>query len=264
MAKSRFFGIMILMKKLLVLISVLALSGCAGSAPIDSVSIDVSQILIVGDSVSFDFLLSRNDLGLKTPQPEEGDVIYKEDLPEGLQVNGMSLDGDFLACNDGFAPYRCDSSEIKNDFDLLVSFADGHESKLVVHLNLPDGLYQPEITEPLEKPKKGDSLALKFNDVGADKYEVSVNLCEEYSNNGINPCLEGVEYVLNRDETGVLVLDGNAYMPRLSVEDGVVTLESDYPLHYGVGLEYRVQALKIGELNGMPSYLESESSLSFE
>jgi len=250
------------MKKILILISLMAFAGCTATETEDSVSVQVKQILLSGEQVSFDFQLVRNDLGLQTPEMDSEDVIYMEDLPEGLQVTTMSLNGDFSACSTGFTPYRCDADNLSGEYDLEAMFADGHQSKLKIKLDLPEGLEAPELVQPSEKPKSGDKLAMAFKDVGADKYEVSINLCEEYGNNGINPCLEGIEYVLVRNTEGVLEIDGNAYIPVVNVADGVVSLSSDYPLNYSVNVEYRVKALSTGESAGVKNYIENEAELS--
>jgi len=229
----------------------------------DSVSIDVQQILLSGETVSFDFALSRNDLGLQTPVNESDDVIYSEDLPEGLQVTNMSLNGDFSACSTGFTPYRCDADDLSGEYELEAMFADGHQTRLKITLDLPEGLEAPALVQPAEKPKSGDKLAMAFTDVGADKYEVSINLCEEYGNDGINPCLEGIEYVLKRADDGSLSIDGNAYTPTVSITDGVVNFSSEYPLNYALGVEYRVKAVSTGKRAGVKNYIENEASLSF-
>jgi hypothetical protein len=60
-------------------------------------------------------------------------------------------------------------------------------------------LTDPVVLEPVSAPNIGDKFQMRFKDVGADNYKVYINICHPYANNGINPCLKGIELELARE-----------------------------------------------------------------
>lgn len=260
---SRLFCILTLMKKIPLLLAIFALVGCSSTAVDEGLSVNLEEVLVVEDKVNFDFSLNRDDLGLKAPEWNEEDVVYVEDLPDSMHPVMMILDGENAQCDYSFIPFRCESDEIKDTFDLDVVFADESTLKTTVLIPLPETMSEPEVVKPLEKPKNGDMLSLEFKDAGYDKYTVIVRLCERYKNNGINPCLEGVDYMIERVD-GELVIADKHYSPEISVHDGMVSLKAEYPLHYELGVEYTVIGTISGESDAIETYVKKSSNLIFE
>lgn len=241
-----------------------------------SFRLDRVQLLSYGPEADyltfqFDLYLGREDLGIK--QPENDYSLYTNDLPEGLQPKTMTIEENGSMCQRPVFPHRCEATITKDDlvkasleYEIFIEFEDGYMTKQMLSMSLPDMIPDPEIIFPVNEPVQGSDLKIKFKDVGADSYIVEVLLCHPYENDGINPCLDGVEYSLIRED-GVLVYEygDDFYMPSIDVTNEVVEITSSMPVSYEESVQYIVSASVEGDLrDGVVSYVESYASKSFE
>ena len=122
-------------------------------------------------------------------------------------------------------------------------------------------LAEPKILAPTTLPNQGDKYSIKFKDVGAKAYEVYVNFCKPYNNDGINPCDDGFMYYVER-KLGKLVTRKYEGLPSpiLTVKDGIVELKSDFSLKFETSVEYRIKAFK----SNTKAYYESNDFVTFE
>ncbi|MBI4975297.1 hypothetical protein HZC20_01340 [Candidatus Peregrinibacteria bacterium] len=118
---------------------------------------------------------------------------------------------------------------------------------------------KPAITSPTSAPEQNSKFSVTFKDVGAKNYEVSLELCTKYKNNGINPCLGGKNYAI---ENGVLTATDNG---KMEVKNGLITITSDFPIVYEDSMGYSVIAKKEGLLNDgiTPYFLTNSDSNGF-
>jgi len=241
--------------------------------PIKKIILDCKQYL------SFDLELERPDLNLKESD-FEGENLYTVDLPTGLQPRLMySSDPNETKFNYGSMcdrprfPHRCDETidplgkekTIKRLIKIV--FEDNTYAEKIIEIPIPEKLPSPEIVFPTTAPDQNDKFKMSFKDIGADKYDISFHLCHEYENDGINPCLDGGEYQMVR-ENGNLKLIENPYSstkPSQSIEKDIVTIETDRLLEFEESVVYEVVAYKDGKIgDNIPTLIISSSSISFQ
>ncbi len=170
-------------------------------------------------------------------------------------------------CDRPTFPHRCRmdldaNSQLKDEYTFLVkiTFEDNTYAAEEITVPVPEMLPPIELVEPSSIPSEGEELEVKFVDIGADEYELEVNLCYPYQNDGINPCLNGTMFNLSRTEDGGLKFTyDNEYEEReLNLEEGFITIKSNFPLYYEESVEYYLKAIDLGEaLNGTPTYFET-------
>lgn len=244
------------MKKfILLLLSVLVLSACASGTNEKEADMELvlsKTILRANGELEFDLYINRPDLGLNQPDNEDGE-LYASDLPKGLRVSSMYVSGaedsrDAQAgvmCNTVLFPHRCSVERTSDDnYYVKVAFEDGVFLAKQIKIPYPESIEKPEIIDPKSAPTQGSTLSMKFNDVGADYYEVSANLCEEYANNGINPCLDGETYHLHKVDGEIEKQYDNESF-EFVVSDDVITISSQLPMIYGESVIYYVNAQKM-------------------
>lgn len=264
------------MKKFFLLLILVLLSGCLEGKPevgsdnpaLVPLDFRVEKVTLIDNRSSdgeayleFETYLERPDLGLT--QPENHGDLLTEDLPDFLRPNNLYVLGingrDFesaVICESSNFPHRCSVNLLPeyfgadiHSFLMKVEFEDGTFAEQELSLRAPEQLPSPEIIEPSSIPSQGDSLALKFKDVGADSYGISVNLCRAYENDGINPCLEGVDYILSNEEGAFVVQIDNEFHPLdITVQEGVVTATSNFSLFFEDSVEIFVEAMMETEL----------------
>lgn len=243
------------MKKfILLLLSAIMLASCTPNTndPKADMELIVNKTILRADGkLEFDLYVNRPDLGLSEPDNDDNS-LYVGDLPKGLRIDYMYVSGleestdaqGGFSCNTILFPHRCEAERTDDDnYYVKVSFSDGTFLAKKIFVPYPTTIKNPEITEPAAAPKQGSTLNMKFKDVGADHYEVSVNLCEEYANNGINPCLDGDSYNLQRVD-GVLKQQYDWEKFNFTLENDIVTLTSELPMIYGESVVYFVNAQK--------------------
>lgn len=274
------------MKKFLlsILSVVLILNGCSKAETDDSkvteVDFRLDQIVLrlggeMGNLLEFDVYLDRPDLGLKQPKQEEQDLLTV-DLPLGIQPKLMYLSDvsdtnpdTGSMCDRPRFPHRCsitlEEEKPVNTFLLKITFEDGSYIAKEISIATPDGVDKPEITAPTAAPVQGTAFEMQFKDVGADKYEIAANLCRPYNDDGINPCLDGVEYTLEREGENLKILyGGELFTPEIELVDGVVSLKSDFPIYFEESVGYTVTAIQSFENEqGVKIYTESGDLKSF-
>ncbi|MCK9186285.1 hypothetical protein M0P48_02505 [Candidatus Gracilibacteria bacterium] len=265
--------------KLLVLgmiISSFVLTGCASSSgklnlTLDNVSWRADKFL------SFDLYLERPDLGIKEPMNPNGD-LYSDDLSDEINPKLMYVsetsdetpDGGNM-CDRPTFPHRCsfnlkgdEINKSSHDFLIKITFEDNTYVAKEISVPMPERIELPAISAPSSLPKQDESFAVQFKDVGADEYKVEVNMCQPYANNGINPCLDGEAYVLQRKDGKLVIAEPNvSSKPVVTEKDGVVEVKSDLKLKFTESVEYYVTAVKRGEVKGVESFVDITDSKSF-
>ncbi|MBI4235092.1 hypothetical protein HY604_02220 [Candidatus Peregrinibacteria bacterium] len=215
--------------------------------------------------MDFVIYLERPDLNLKQPlQDRENESVYTQDLPLELQprlmyvsdVSDTDRDSGSM-CYRQIFPHACTVNLKREDFEkgeltylIKILFEDDTYAAKEITVKIPQRLAKPELIEPMQAPKQGNTLAMKFKDVGADDYEIAVNLCRPYGDDGINPCLDGVNYSLKRKD-GVL-LDAT-YQPlypiKIEKDRDIISLTSDFVISFEESVEYSIIAKKLGEVD---------------
>lgn len=214
--------------------------------------------------LDFIFYLERPDLNMKQPLQERDKAsIYSVDLPLALQPRLMYVsditdtDRDTGSmCYRQIFPHTCTVTLKPEDFKkekltylIKILFEDDTYASKEVTVPIPARLAAPALVEPTATPVQGGTMAMKFKDVGADDYEIAVNLCREYGDDGINPCLDGVNYQLKRKD-GVLadVTYQTLYPIKIVQEDGIIVLTSDFTINFEESVEYSIIARKFEEI----------------
>lgn len=275
------------MRKLLLLFILVLLSGCLHGVPrlqdsdptMAPLDLRVNRVTLIdhrnsegGAYLEFEVYIGRPDLGLA--QPDNAGELITEDLPQSLRPNNLYILGingrnfeSAAVCKSAEFPHLCSVSLLPEYLDadihsflLKIEFEDGIFAEQEIALMAPEHLATPEIIEPSTVPSNGEPLAIKFKDVGADSYGISVNLCHTYENDGINPCHEGVDYVLdNEGESFVVQIDNENYPLDITIQDGIVTATSDFPLLFEESVEIFVEAMMERKLDD-GAILSSKSS----
>ncbi len=243
------------MKKLLsiMFLSLILASGCA---PVENAKESLKKVDIGVDLVgvkmtdnqflSFDVLLKKPGVGLSEPIENEESLLVS-DLPEGIQVRSIQADGSF--CDIPRFPHRCEvkteEGVDKKTINLEVEFADGTYGTTKLEVGAPPPAAAARILAPKSIPAQGSQFEITFEEVMADSYNVTLYMCEEYNNDGINPCLNEFSYLLKR-LNGVLVVDENSnlFNPVLEEKDGLITLKADLKLYFSESVEFLVEAKK--------------------
>lgn len=228
--------------------------------------IDADDDAFAESKLEFVLYLSRPDLNMKQPLQERDKAsIYTVDLPLALQprlmyvseVNDADRDTGNM-CYRQIFPHTCTVTLKPEDFKkekltylIKILFEDETYASKEITVPVPARLAAPALVEPAATPEQGSSLTMRFKDVGADDYEIAVNLCREYGDDGINPCLDGVNYQLKRKD-GVLadVTYQTLYPIKIVQEDGMIILTSDFPISFEESVEYSIIARKFEEMGG--------------
>lgn len=214
--------------------------------------------------LDFVIYLSRPDLDMKQPLQERDKAsIYSVDLPLSLQprlmyvseVNDTDRDSGNM-CYRQIFPHTCTVTLKPEDFKkeklaylVKILFEDDTYAYKEITVPVPARLSAPALVEPVATPEQGSAMVLKFKDVGADDYEIAVNLCKEYGYDGINPCLDGVNYQLKRkDGMFADVTYQTSYPIEIVQEDGMIVLTSDFPINFEESVEYSIIARKFEEI----------------
>lgn len=227
-----------------------------------------------GDSIDaeskLDFVLylERPDLKMKQPLQERDKAsIYTFDLPLPLQprlmyvsdINDTDRDTGNMCYRQVF-PHTCTVTLKPEDFKkekltylIKILFEDDTYVSKEITVPIPARLASPALLEPAVMPKQGSTLTMKFKDVGADDYEIAVNLCKEYGNDGINPCLDGVNYRLKRKDGVISDVTYQPLYPIKIIQEGeMIILISDFPINFEEGVEYSIIAKKLEEIGEKP------------
>jgi len=271
------------MNKFLVLFFTIFLSACSISIDLNSsdtdeeseygedVSFEIDQVYIIDSEFSdnaialkFNLFLSRDDVGLK--QPKNMALSHTIDLPIELYPNIMTIEEGGSSCFIPVYPHACETTitadELKKgskEYEIYMEFEDGYIAKEKIEIPFPEMIEDTEIMFPVTAPIQGSAYKVKFKDVGADGYNVLVDLCHEYLNNGINPCLDGEEYHVSRND-GKLEFDfaEDFYMPTLEVKNDIIEVNTSMEVNYDESVQYTVSSNKSGEFeNGIKYYVES-------
>lgn len=277
------------MKNFLLLIfgALLIFTACtrAGTDDLKVAEVDfrVEQVLLrsggeLGDQLEFDVYLERPDLGLKEPA-QSGQDLLTVDLPLGIQPKLMYLSaiddtdpGNGSMCDRPRFPHRCtvnlSEEEAKKNvhtFLLKTTFEDGAYIAKEITVTSPVALEKPEILMPTAAPIQGTAFEIQFKDVGADKYIILANLCRPYNYDGINPCLDGVEYILEKDdEKWKIIVGGELFTPILEEKEGLIMLKSDFPVYFEDSVGYTViAARRLKTEDGINLYSETSDLKSF-
>jgi len=262
------------------------LSSCTNPTPQENpkktlknveVEIKTTQILSNGTTLSFDLELERPDLKLKESDLKE-DMALTVDLPLGLQPRLMYLTdpgttefGYGSMCDRPRFTHRCetmlqstDTEKIKK-FLIQIVFEDNTYAEKLVEIPIPEKLPKSDIIFPVTTPAQNDKFKISFKDIGADKYDVSFRLCQPYGNDGINPCLDGDDYqIVKEDKFKLKLLTNSTAKPTKSMGKDIITIESMYPITFQESVNYTVIATKTYDLeNGTKVYLTSENLVSF-
>lgn len=250
-------------------IALLAQTGAPPNTPGTSkLDFRIDRVLTVDNSafdqaieLQFDLYLRRPDLGLKeNKQRKFGKHKYTADLPLPLQPKLMYVsdinDHDPESgrmCDRPRFPHRCivdvtipeKGAKPVYKYLIKVTFEDDSYSEKEIDVPFIGFLEKPKILGPAALPNQGDRYSIKFKDVGAKAYEVYVNFCKPYGNDGINPCDDGIMYYVER-RLGKLVARRYEGLPKptLTVKDGIVELKSDFPLAFETSVQYRIKASK--------------------
>ena len=237
--------------------------------------------------LGFDFYLGRPASRL-SQEPFDDGKRSPDDLPEAIRAHSLEIHTPdrrysgaacraICACQLDALPHTCREIPLADvevqdrptsTFLLDVGFADGAGGTVSLDVPNPPSLDAPAIIEPSVAPRQGDALRLSFIDVGADVYEVRVSLCREYGNDGINPCLDGRQYLLMR-RNGVLgAYDWGGVKlseARVRVVQGAVTLESSQRLRYAVRVSYNIVGKRRSRgADGIELATENAAERSFE
>lgn len=241
------------------LLSLIGWEGCSTSTATDSsqkIVAKVSEVLLDlregYNELTFFFYLERPDLGLKEPLTQ-GLVA---DLPSPIKPQWIMVTSDprrrdpeqGSTCDAARFPHKCTIGLSENLVDsrqtvlVKVAFEDGHEGIGEIVVPRPPTLARPEILEPSTLPQQGSSLKIRFKDVRAPHYDIGVKFCS-HTQGGINPCLDGIEYFLERrGEELFFPQSYPRFPPRLTMTGGVVTVQSDLPVRFDSELKVSVEA----------------------
>ncbi len=240
------------MRKVLFLFIAILLSGCVPATEAD-VEFELSSVYLTDDVLEFEFYMERPDLALKQPRSDENLAV--NNLPEVLRP--VSIENEALICKKHFYPALCyvslgedGISKGGNSYDLKVEFADGSIASDSISIPYLEKLDKPEILEPAEETE--DKSILKFAETGADMYEVAAHLCYPYANDGINPCLDGDDYIITKNEDGEFILDDDDgfYFAELFKRGDALEIKFDFDLDYYDSVLYEVKAVLVKELPG--------------
>lgn len=255
------------------------------------VNITIDQILLTsvdstntsylsGNNFEFDVYLERTDLKLKEEKNETN--LLTVDLPLALQPKLMYMsdieDTDPESgsmCDRPRFPHRCsetlsqaDMKLASKDYLLKITFEDGSYVAKKINVKIPTPLSKPTITAPTEgSTVQNSKFNVTFKDVGADTYDVSATMCEEYKDDGINPCLYEISYQLKRegniftlkDSSGISIKDAT-----VEIKDGQITVKSSNLITFALDMSYTVIATANGKnTDGVKTLLRTSATQIF-
>lgn len=229
-------------------------------------------------NLAFDLYLERPDLNLKQADldlPSSG--LLTVDLPVSLQprlmyvsdVNDKMRDSGNM-CDRPRFPHRCELSLTQEDIEkgegkylIKVLFEDEIYAEKEISIKIPKPLERPTLISPTVTPEQGSPVKMSFkSSPGAEKYTVDINLCNDYQNDGINPCLDGTSYNLSRSYMNFEV-DETDYQkenekPFAEMRDGIIYLNSELKQVFEDAVEYRIVASTKGTNDeGISTFLET-------
>ncbi len=224
---------------------------------IDSIRLVMASNADGFNDLYFDLYLDRPDLNLV--QPENAGNMLTVDLEPGLQPKYMYVsEVEDLAkdtgniCDRPRFPHECryaftEGKRLDGPQDLLVKvlFEDGGYAQKQVSVSVPEVIESAVITEPEKTPAQGGKFTMKFRDVGADKYEVGVYMCNEYQNDGINPCLDNYEFSLVKKKDNFVLEDDywSDLNLQINKEGGSIVINSNIELFFEESMQYTVKAI---------------------
>lgn len=228
----------------------------------------------------FDIFLERTDANMKEEScvTEDGS-IYTSDLAASLQPKRIFWDDTNTirdsgnTCNTSGFPHRCSMSmaftDKPVDIWIKVVFQDNTYAEQKISVPFPGKLDEPVLILPKIAPKSGENFYMEFKDIGADTYDVSVNLCEKYGGRGINPCLDGWNFIVQKKSGEFVIADSSPIKSGviLKDKDGSLILSFDKPLpieEKHISVSYLVIAAKTGQTDqGVSTYIQSRYSTDF-
>jgi hypothetical protein len=239
---------------------------------VSGVGIIIDKVVYVNNSaispdsnLEFFLYFERPDLSIRQPENEVG--ISISDLPLALQPRAVQVNGN--DCDSLYFPHKCtlvlsekDSEKSVLNPTIKVTFEDDFSYEQVIDVPVPTTFEIPEILEPASI-SQNEKFKVKFKDVGADIYEVSVK---------INPYLNEATYTFTRDVEGFVYKFGDDKdLPSISLTKGdettpdMILVESDFTLSFEDSVEYYVKAIKTGQsAEGVDTYSETTASKVFE
>ncbi len=252
-------------------------AGCSTSG--SKVKLVLDNVAWRGDKfLDFYLYLDRPDISVSEPMNEGGDV-YSSDLPKSInpkfmyvsEVKDENKDSGNM-CDRPRFPHKCsvqltpsEAGNTSNDFRIKITFEDGTYVTDEVTVPMPKKLELPAISEPSTLPKQDETFHVKFKDVGADTYNVEVNMCKNNVKSGINPCLDGVSYTLQRKDGKLAFAEPDVSSKPVVVEkDGFIEVTSSLKLKFTASVEYYVTAAKTALSGGVRSFTDITDSKSFQ
>lgn len=244
---------------------------------INGISLTSSNDPKTGDTLEFDVYLERPDLQLKENIEYDDPMPLTVDLPLQLQPKLMYLstvddkDQDTGAmCDRPRFPHRCTLITIDDELKksehtvlLKITFEDDSYVAKEITVPHPKALAKPEIAGPIKTPNQNSKFDVEFKDIGADEYDVSVDLCKEYGNEGINPCLDGTIYHLtrNKDSNTFTVSYGGDKSATVNVQNGFINVRSDFLLIFEESMSYNIIATSKGKTDtGITTTIKNSDS----
>lgn len=223
-------------------------------------SLEISEVLLDRkegyNHLTFFFYLERSDLRIKEPSTH-GLVA---DLAPPLRSQWIMATSDpqqpdpekGSTCDATRFPHKCTigltDGELIDSYQTVlirVVFEDGHQEMKRLIVPRPPLLDRPEIVEPTIPPYQESPLKIRFRDVGAYSYDIGVQFCG-HSQEGLNPCREGTEYFLERRGEGLFFPQNYPrFPPRVTVNSGVITVQSDLPFHFDSELRVQIEAGRV-------------------
>lgn len=218
-----------------------------------------------GNTFEFDVYLERPDLNLKENKKYDIEMPLTVDLPLALQPKLMYLsdvnDTDPESgsmCDRPSFPHRCSDTLTNDDLKLAskdylvkITFEDGSYVSKKITVKIPTAINQPEIVAPAKDATlQNTKFNVTFKDVGADTYDVSATICKEYGGDGINPCLDTIEYQLKRSGNTFTIINSygtDLHNATIEVKDGQITLKSNQTISFELDMNYTIIATSTGK-----------------
>lgn len=236
--------------------------------PVPNLALHLDQIRRIEENkLEFDVYLERVELNLK--QEKKDPMTLTVDLPLELQPRLMYVSEpddkepeNGSMCDRPRFPHRCEVTLKKNEKEktvrIKITFEDNAYAEKLLTVKAPKPLNNPKILNPKKAPEKGSKLKMRFRNVLADQYEVNVDLCKEYGNDGINPCLDSIQYNLKKINGKLVIQNNNQSFPAKIIEKKrYIEITSDFPLNYSESVTYAVKAFSEKTTkNGIKTYRE--------
>ena len=236
----------------------------------------------MGPKLSFHLYLSRPDLKLsqKTEEQKLNDpMALTVDLPISLQpkliyisnLDDTNYDTGSM-CDRPRFPHECtviipneELGKSSYTYLLKVTFEDDSYASKEITIPYPKSIDKPEIIEPKSIPAQQSKFDLQFKDVGAKNYDINLSLCKEYNDDGINPCLDGVDYYLERTSKGELKEQyaNELYPATITITNGIVHIISDVEIKFEESISYTVTAKSQTVENKVDTYIENSDTKTY-